>query len=336
MNSSSSYVLDWVAVLGPVPRPTPSGVITTPHDKTRVLDRPYEFSGLRIRSHGETLIEYLRAEPNSLAGVSIFSSRPILVEGSDTGDHQIGTRRQATSRIIPLVQLLSLLWNEPWQIRSAPWHRSYVSDPIGPSWSPPSEFKGMLRPIELPPTSVGLPDWMPDALVRVNRDHLFQGAAGAWHQGILMEAEHPTFSLVAYTAAVDAISQTRWAQTTYGVKPEMGSRKRVIRSLEYVCTADQFEFLADMIDIYGERSRVAHGGNLIGLESIYGAVLDLGPQPGLLFTMETENIESDTIRAFTLRVVPLMRSMSRKLVIEAFTTGRHLTADQQKTDTEIE
>lgn len=332
MTFDSPYVLDWIAVIGPVPSPTPSGVITTPHDKTRVLDRQYEFGGLRMQSNSEPLIEYLRADPKSLAGVSIFSSWPILIEGSDTGDHQIGTRRQATSRIIPLVQLLSLIWDEPWQIRSAPWHRSYVSDPVGPSWPPPSEYRGMLRPIELPPNPVELPSWMPDALQSVKSDDLFQGAAGSWHQGILMEAEHSTFALVAYIAAIEAISQTRWAQTTYGVEPDMGSRKRVIRSLEYVCTTDQFEFLAQAIDVYGDRSRAAHGGTLMGLESIYGAVLDLGPEPGRLLMVEDENAENDSIQSFVLRVVPLIRSISRQLVIEAITTRGGSSQDRSTGD----
>lgn len=135
---------------------------------------------------------------------------PIVVEGSSKDDEWPVVERQAAAALHRLVCVLSLAWNEPWQVRTAPWDLERMSVDLADDWIVPRNSLIGFR--ENPQIGMyddqALPSWVDAALVRLDgidgTDADNVGAAlSLWHQGILLQPEHPSLALVAFVASIE-------------------------------------------------------------------------------------------------------------------------------------
>ena len=253
-----SVPFGWAAILGPVARSAPTGLVAVAHDRTRSLDREYELGGWLMRPGDEQFVEYYRPEPHSLAGALQICTWPIIVEGPGAADP---FDRPTMLRLHRLACLLALGWAEPWQVRSAPWPTTQRSAAVPDSWPPPPLWWGG-RP---PPLrrDEPLPALVVDHWDTLEERPAVARALSIWHQGVLVQEWHPSLALVAYVAAIDGLGHRG-----------LSSRQRLARAVE----AFGDEFVAGQINrLYDLRSATVHAGATHGFEDSFGIVADLGP-----------------------------------------------------------
>jgi hypothetical protein len=153
----------WWALVGPRPTGNPTGIITVPHDRYRSLASEVDVGPLRLRPGGTRLVEYLRCEPWRLDDVTAFETWPVLVEGdqmvppidepviSAYGNPATANERLATPLLHRLCALLSLVWGEAWQVRSAPTMIWRLPPRVPESWPTPRRAEGLVSgPVEYP------------------------------------------------------------------------------------------------------------------------------------------------------------------------------------------
>jgi len=273
---------DWWAIVGPSPRPIAAAVDQTPHDKTRRLAEPEILGDVRLVPGGQLFVEYERSEPLALDGIIEHESWPILVEGTTPADVRLERDVATATRVVRAAVLFSVAWKEPWVVRSAPF-RSQAKPPRVPeSWPPPPDeiFDPPLalrliadNPDAYPPKRI--PTWMGDAWTLLEQDARIWNAALAWHEGLVLQSRHPSFAVVAYVSAAEALSYSKLARDRLGIaiKKSTGSRARVQEMLGVVMSGEQASSVVD--SIWKSRNTTAHAAGLLGFEASLGAVSPL-------------------------------------------------------------
>jgi hypothetical protein len=95
-----------------------------------------------------------------------------------------------------------------------------------------------------------------------------------WHEGIGLQAEHPSLSLVAYSASIEQVG--RLVQQSIGRADRPG--KTFWSAVALVTDKEELALLRER-GIYRLRSEAAHGERLHGLETEYGNALLLHIEP---------------------------------------------------------
>lgn len=273
---------DWWAIVGPSPRPIAAAVDQTPHDKTRRLAVPESLGDVRLVPGGQLFVEYDRSEPLALDGIMEHESWPILVEGTTPAlvhlEHDVAT----ATRVVRAAVLLSVAWKEPWVVRSAPFRSQAKPPKVPESWRPPPgeifDPPLALRLIEDDPDAYPakrLPSWMGDAWSLVEQDARIWNAALAWHEGLVLQSRHPSFAVVAYVSAVEALSHSKLAcdRLDIAIKKRTTSRARVETMLGIVMSGEQASSVVD--SIWKSRNTTSHDASLFGFEASLGAVSPL-------------------------------------------------------------
>lgn len=256
----------WWALLAPAPLREPSGYITTPHDATRKLARAYDLGQVRIIPGDRQHVDFVAS---LVQGWSQLVSWPVLVTGQ-LDKSWPATDRQAARWLHRLCCMLSVAWGEPWQVRLAPTQSaSYpagVPDPI----LVPRRYVydgggqiGLREEVDLPGWFVGAWHWLEGA----GAGKTAQAALSMWHEGILLQAEHPSMAFVAYTAALE--------HTAPLLRPDqlsVSARRQFWSAVSAVASHDELERLA-AADAYAKRSATTHGGALHGIELEFGFML---------------------------------------------------------------
>lgn len=309
---------NWWAIVGVEPTPAAGGVAVTAHDKTRRLGQRVGLGPVTLRPGGDELIEYRRGTPHALDGWDCYQSWPIIVEGQSSADYSLEFDHQAAAQVRRTAALVALAWREPWQVRAAPRDRERMTPRIPESDQPPKMW--LSEPLGLSPTDAVVPDWLNVGWLRMDREPVIARALLAWHEALLVQSAHPTLSLVSYTAAVEALSESTWAQA---VLPEIEdepcptchrgggpSRRRVVQEMiECVASPAVLEVLQPW---YSRRSAHVHAGRHYGTEMASGSVFDLGPRMALP-NLETLVGDSEA-QEFVLRLVPTARAVTTQLL----------------------
>lgn len=283
MTGGEAYTADdWWAIVGPSPRPIAAAVDQTPHDKTRRLAEPETLGDVRLVPGGQLFVEYDRSEPLALDGIIEHESWPILVEGTTGADVHLEHDVATATRVVRAVVLLSIAWKEPWVVRSAPF-RSRAKPPRVPeSWPPPPDeiFDPPLAPQLIadnpdayPPRRI--PTWMGGAWLLLEQDARIWNAALAWHEGLVLQSRHPSFAVVAYVSAAEALSHSKLARDRLDIAIKKGttSRARVETMLGVVMSGEQASSVVD--SIWKSRNTTSHDAGLLGFEASLGAVSPL-------------------------------------------------------------
>jgi hypothetical protein len=266
---------DWWALLGPAPHLLFGAIDWTPHDKTRRLSGPHELGEVVLRPGGELLVEYFRNEPLDLEGETEFESWPIIVEGATPSGVHLEHDTLTAHRVARVSVLCSLAWSEPWRVRTAPCRTSRLPPRVPKNWpAPPAAFRDPPHasalissdPCAYPPFT--LPQWLGAGWQSLDADEALCRAAFTWHEALLMQNEHPSFSAIAYLSAVDALAHSDWAAARFELK-RLGPRERVRTLLSSVVGDDEGAALIERA--YDRRNETNHQGWLFGTETSRGA-----------------------------------------------------------------
>lgn len=283
MTGGEAYTADdWWAIVGPSPRPIAAAVDQTPHDKTRRLAEPETLGDVRLVPGGQLFVEYDRSEPLALDGIIEHESWPILVQGTTGAAEHLEHDVATATRVVRAAVLLSVAWKEPWVVRSAPFRSQAKPPKVPDSWPPPPDeiFDPPLAPQLIadnpdayPPRRI--PTWMGDAWSLLEQDARVWNAALAWHEGLVLQARHPSFAVVAYVSAAEALSHSKLARDRLdiAIKRSTTSRPRVEEMLGTVMSGEQAS--AVVASIWESRNTTSHEAGLLGFEASLGAVSPL-------------------------------------------------------------
>lgn len=145
---------------------------------------------------------------------------PIIVNGLANGFDWTEASKEAIRNLNSLVGLLSIAWKSTWQIIHSP----------GPEGA---------EPLGVPATGIGIkpmgfhkmwasrqrrviPKWLPNAFNKIEGDEHVANALNTYHEGLLMQIQHPSFALVAFVSSVETIGRK--------LNPKAGNKKRFIDS----------------------------------------------------------------------------------------------------------
>ncbi len=282
-NGGEAYTADdWWAIVGPSPRPIAAAVDQTPHDKTRRLAEPETLGDVRLVPGGQLFVEYDRSEPLALDGIIEHESWPILVEGTTGADVHLEHDVATATRVVRAAVLLSIAWKEPWVVRSAPFRSQAKPPKVPDSWPPPPDeiYDPPLAPQFIADNPDAYPPrriltWMGDAWSLLEQDTRVWNAALAWHEGLVLQARHPSFAVVAYVSAAEALSHSKLARDRLdiAIKRSTTSRARVETMLGVVMSGEQAS--AVVASIWKSRNTTSHDAGLLGFEASLGAVSPL-------------------------------------------------------------
>lgn len=302
MIDSNSDCTPWWALIGPPPSPTPMGVIVAPHDKGRRLASLMALGPVQLRDGERRFVQYTRSEPRTLDGWTEHESWPIIVEGSSQVESGLEFDHEAAMQVRRAAMLVSLAWGEPWHVRSQPKLVKNLPPSVPDSDPPPPPF--MAQRVEVGSGPTPLPEWLTTAWGELEADEWIARSLLLWHEGFLVEPSHPSLSLLAYTAAVEAVSKSSWVTAiSNDAQPAAGPTARFESTIRLVAGDPEGEEVLRELGWYGRRSKTVHDGTLHGHELGAGPLLDLG-------TSFSAQAQGD----FAVRVVPTMRGLTARLI----------------------
>jgi hypothetical protein len=290
-----------------------------------------------LRPGGKLFVEYQRNDPLALHDSTTVETWPIIVEGEqlnislDDGSGAVAYRdpEAANARLnAPLLHrlsaLLSLAWGEAWQVRTAPTMASRLPAAVPQSWPSPHRFD---RPKPgLPPDPQPLPARVAAAWDQVEFDPHLEAAMSAWHQGIFLTSEFPSFALVAFGGCIEEVSRSVPLAPEIGVLPEACSEcgnipaaaRRFREAVHLVADEAELDQLVREWKVYNKRSRIAHGSALHGIEQIYGSMFHWRYEPPTLTRGARYAVdEADEEQVFTLKILPTTGNIAARLLYRA-------------------
>lgn len=330
----------WWALLGPVPTELPAGIIAVPHDRAAVLDGQYQLGPISIRPGGRLLTEYLRSEPGQLAGAIQFETWPVIAEGSWPGTdlepgglyEQVATlrdqdpnKRVAAMWLHRAACLLSLAFGEAWQVRTAATEAERLPPEVPADWPAPQIALGV-GGYDLDPVPRGVPDWVVTAWERLENDNDLAAALTTWHQGILLNSVFPSFALIAFCGAIEAVSESQIFRDRIAINvdpcPECGNvpkaHARFWATVGLVRPEEDIAALRQGRNPYSSRSSTAHGTATHGVETIYGySHLLVYTPPGADAPARVSMDDNDDTQRFMWTEVPVIRAVAADLLVKA-------------------
>lgn len=310
---SESTARPWWAVIGPVPTPVPSGIITNPVDQYRRYGGPDVLGPLRLRDGQVHLREHLRMEPQTMDGTFLFASWPVIVEGTSSGDQWPAVVRNAATVLHRVCGLVALAWDEPWQVRTSATNPDNLPPHAPESWPDPNGFDFFPALYEPGDHVEPLPTWIDAAWTRLESDVRLAAAVDSWHEGKLLTPLHPSFALVAFSGAIETAS--RLAQVE-GVQGD-GSAAWFWAGVASVVGGEETETLRRRKKAWPKRSGTAHGGALHGIERIFGSEFMLQVNLDLMAQgkLQVKRDPDDELQAFVLDLVPALCRIARTLLL---------------------
>lgn len=272
----------WWGVVGPQPLPLMGGLIFASHDRSRRLGKPAAVGPLKLEAPEKPLVEWRRGDPRSLDVIEKFESWPIIVEGETCAVARSKAEREASQLLHRVAVLLSLAWDEPWQERTAPQDPAALEPSVPESWPPPPSWDG--REPATPRVDNELPTWLGTGWTQLNEDSRLSVAASFWHQGLLAAPAHPSLALVAFTAAIERLTDLLAASgeeipdrtRCETCRSSSGAPARVKAACALVGDPAVTRALHKL---YARRSKTAHGVHLHGTEDAAGNLFSFAYEP---------------------------------------------------------
>jgi hypothetical protein len=152
-----------------------------------------------------------------------------------------------------------------------------------------------------------VPPWGDDGWSRLDRDAALDSALAAYYEGLALRAEHPSYALIAFVSALEAMgSKSHELTRCTACGSTLGAGERFRESLRLVRSEPQAEALARA---YRPRSKTAHAGQLFGTESQFG---------GIAFP---KTFTSEPTFDFSFRTLEDMRLASRDVLLRELARG---------------
>ena len=283
-------VFRWVALVGPAP---------SDHDPGMGLAEPGTVGPLELRPGGVRHIEYVRLSTPSLSGVATFQSWPVVVEGIASGYNWWPALEAAMGDLNRLCALLTASFGRAWIIRQSPG----MVEEDEPEFAIPEHgpFEQHYGSTELAHSDATLPVWLDRAWEVAVRDQLASDALSAHYEGMLIKDAHPSFALLAFVSAIEAVGQTRLpTERCNCCKQVTKNTQRFRQALRLVVSEEEASALTRMA--YSPRSKTVHAAKLHGREAIRGS-----PRLFNFFGMEASYL-------FEVATVRQLEQASRRLV----------------------
>ena len=214
--------------------------------------------GLTLRS-GRILYSWpTTANVSRFNGTSFNLTYPIIVEGIATGLDWQEASKQASRELNKIVSLLSVAWYSTWKVIQSPL-------PMGdtPLEVPTNGFGGpRIRRIPIPNfrRRRTIPKWLNAAFKSLDGDAAITNAMNMYHEGLLMEQEHPSFALLAHVASIEAVGRKLLGTNS-------GTKRRFAAGLRTIMTQKNAD---EVVLLYKPRSSTVHEAQLHGNEDLAG------------------------------------------------------------------
>lgn len=202
------------------------------------------------------------------------ASWPVFVTGTTQAHNQTAALQSVATDLSILTAIMTLLFETSWKVREMPSLSEHTlpelpernGDHVYAAGDPYLEQR---YPIELP-------NWIDTAWERATRDPIINAALFTYQEALRLASEHPSYSLVALMSCLQTIGSLHETRQNKCVRAGL---------LQSVDSAD-----ADrLIQLYSQRSKIAHQGLLFGSEKISGALplnfTSLSLNPGFIFEM---------------------------------------------------
>lgn len=293
----------WSALVGP-PIPRVAGFETTLADTVRI-------GPFALTPESRPLRESWPSRPPSINSRTLASTWFIGVEGNSKGYNWQVAGKAAALDLQKLSSLLSVTGAGPTVVREAPapldWGRRTV--PNTNPWEPQDVSGDAPAPRAWTP-----PTWLGDAWNRLESTPWLAHALAAHHEGLVARYDHPSLALIAFIAAIEAISNRLWIEhrcETCGARLQISARFRA--TLRTVLSQDNADLLGRA---YSPRSKTVHEGHLHGSEAAAGvySIGALSMDSGMTFEWRTvfrmgEASESLLLRALQGQVPPARQEL---------------------------
>ena len=294
----------WWALVAPAALKEPAGFLTTPHDAARVLSRPYDLGPIHIAPGERQLVDYV---PLFAQGWTSAVFWPVLVFGEIQGSWQ-ETDRAAAKALHRLCCLLALAWGEPWRVRLAPAPEINLPPKVPDSVLVPNpkRYYDDSNPQIGMRAEADLPDWISkgwDRLDEADFGGKVQPALSLWHEGILLQPEHPSLAMVSFVASLE-----QSAVSMPGFRRRLGAGAKFWLAAESTATAEEIQQLRGA-GIYAKRSETSHGSALHGIEQEFGFML-----------LQPIGSDDPTYK-FVFETAQLIRLISRRCLIKIAEAG---------------
>jgi hypothetical protein len=194
-------------------------------------------------------------------GDSTFNySFPIIIEGAASGIDWREASRQASRDLNKLVALISVAWQSTWKVIQSPTPKQEGLSLQIPSAMPgtPNMLASLLH---IPRMRRTIPGWLPNAYAKLDASEAVNDALHVYHEGLLMELEHPSFALLASVASIEAIGRKLLGKRSPNKRRFVAGLRTVIRSKERV---------NEIANAYVARSDTVHEAKLHGNENLFG------------------------------------------------------------------
>ncbi len=224
----------------------------------------------------------------------------------DTYDWDEDGVDQAAARVRELLEVLSLTWNTPFEIRVGPYR-----DLDAPVAGDEDRLIPGITGNEIPEDHAlrferrtDLPDWVSDWLTNHAKSPKVARALAAHHEGLTLMARHPSLALISFVGAIEALAVSDKGRTRCPTceKPTEGLGARFREAVAIVLDDEEAALLGDA---YNLRSQTAHGARLHGSEVV------LGKFPAIKRFPRTDHtrFEAGTVR--------IAATASRRLLLQA-------------------
>jgi len=274
----SHQVFQWSAVIGPEPDSL---------NGHQELDAARTVGPLTIEPAGIRLDEYTPGgAPPTFGGQNVAWSWPAIVKGQARGYNWNVASKDAAAQLHRLCTILSIALDACWVQRHGPYDSStgFVEVPHKLWWQAMNDRDSG----ELSHSTASIPSWASSAWALVEQDSALRDSLGAYHEGLLLEARHQSYALIAFISVVESVGARLWPQQCCETcNAVTGSTDRFRRALRIVVTDE--EEAKQLTKAYGPRSRTAHAGELHGSETLPGVFPSpsfFSPDPAMTFTWE--------------------------------------------------
>jgi len=259
--SKENPKFQWAAIIGQV---NSFGV-------SIALGRRSSISNLKLRSGGGQHFSSQSSPTVSLYGSSFSISFPIVVEGVSSGYNWLVATRQASQEVNKIAALLSVAWGTTIKLLHSP----QLSEPD--KLKLPLVGNGGLQPVSMPKAKGfrakrrTVPSWVEQAYLGLPSDSRLDNALNAHYQGLLMEATHPSFAMIAFVASIEVLGRTIIGDKCSCCGKWTGNKERFTTGLRAVVKS-QSE-VKRLAEAYSSRSDTAHEGVLHANETSLGSIV---------------------------------------------------------------
>lgn len=206
---------------------------------------------------------YVIKRPSSppMIGAELLSvSWPIVAEGTAEGYDAQGAMLAASRDIYLACLVLGVAWGVAHELRhgAQPIPPGILGVPVSPAHAQPDP----IRPTDYPTDERTIPDWADEAFGLLASRPEMQAIFGAFREGQLLQMDHPSMALLAYSACLDGIGRLMF--------PGLGNHARFTRALESVVPPAELAGLLSGVDLFELRNDTTHEGILHGREATMG------------------------------------------------------------------